>query len=71
MFTDYSLINEVSVHLDLQFVFLEKNVGCTSAIFTVRSVIEYYNKRGSTVNLRMLDVSKAFDRVNHYGVVCS
>ena len=35
-------------------------------LFTSRSVIDYYNKRGSTVNLCMLDISKAFDKVNHY-----
>jgi len=38
----------------------------TSPIFTLRSVIDYYNKRGSTVNLCMLDICKAFDKVNHY-----
>jgi len=38
----------------------------TSPIFTLRSVIAYYNKRGSTVNLCILDISKAFDKVNHY-----
>ena len=35
----------------------------------LRSVIDYYkfyNKRGSTVNFCMLDISKAFDKVNHY-----
>ena len=29
----------------------------------VRSVIDYYNKRSLTVNLCMLDLSKAFDKV--------
>jgi len=38
----------------------------TSPISTLRSVIDYYNKRGLTVNLCMLDISKAFDKVNHY-----
>jgi len=28
---------------------------------TLRSVIDYYNKRGV-----LLDISKAFDKVNHY-----
>jgi len=32
------------------------------------SVVDYYTTRGSTVNLCTLDVSKAFDRVNHHGV---
>jgi len=38
----------------------------TSPIFILRSVIDYYNKRGSTVNLCMSDISKAFDKVNQY-----
>jgi len=38
----------------------------TSPILTFRSVIDYYNKRGATANLCMLDISKAFGRVNHY-----
>jgi len=38
----------------------------TNPIFTLRSIIDYYNKRGSTVNLCMLDISKAFKKVNHY-----
>jgi len=38
----------------------------TSPIFTLRSVIDYYNKRGSTVNLCMLDISKALDKARHY-----
>ena len=32
----------------------------------IRSVIDYYNKRGSGVNLCTLDISEAFDKVNHY-----
>jgi len=38
----------------------------TSPIFTLRSVIDCYNKRGSTANSCMFDISKAFDKVNHY-----
>ena len=38
----------------------------TSPIFTLCSVIDYYHKRGLTVNLCMLEISKAFDKVNHY-----
>jgi len=38
----------------------------TCPIFTLRTVIDYYNKRGSTVNLCILNISKAFDKVNHY-----
>jgi len=38
----------------------------TSPIFTLRSVIDYYYKRGSTVNLCILDISTAFDKISHY-----
>jgi len=52
---------------DLQFGF-KKKTGCNSAIYTVKSVVEYYTKHGSTVNVCLLDMSKAFDKVNHYGL---
>jgi Reverse transcriptase (RNA-dependent DNA polymerase) len=34
----------------------------------VRSVVDHYVSNGSTVNLCALDVSKAFDKMNHCGV---
>jgi len=49
----------------LQFGFKEKS-SCSSAIFTFRSVTEYYVNNGCTVCICALDISKAFDRVNHY-----
>ena len=52
---------------DLQYGF-KKNSSCSSAIYTVRSVIEYFTKHGSTVNVCLLDMSKAFDKVNHHGL---
>ena len=52
---------------DLQHGF-KKNSSCSSAIYTVRSVIEYFTKHGSTVNVCLLDMSKAFDKVNHHGL---
>jgi len=30
---------------------------------------DYYVKFGSTVNLCALDISKAFDKINHYGLL--
>jgi len=48
----------------------------TSPIFTLHSVIDYYNKRGSAVNLCILDISKAFDKVKlnyslkYYQLLC-
>lgn len=52
---------------DNQFGF-KKGVSCSHAIYSVRSVIDYYVESGSTVNVCVLDVKKAFDKVNHYGL---
>ena len=49
---------------DRQFGFKE-NLGCTNAIFCVCKIIDYFIENDSTVNMCCLDVSKAFDRVNH------
>jgi len=35
-------------------------------LYTVKSVLNYFNKQGSTVTMAALDISKAFDKVNHY-----
>ena len=34
----------------------------------LQSVVDFYTEHGSTVNLCLLDMSKAFDTVNHYGL---
>ena len=47
-----------------QFGF-KKGVGCRDAIFTVKSIINHYTSNNSTINLCALDITKAFDRVNH------
>ena len=52
---------------DNQFGF-KKSTGCSHAIYTARSVIDKYVAGGSTVNLCALDISKAFDRMNHKGL---
>ena len=52
---------------DNQFGF-KKSVGCSHAIYTVRSVVDNYIQCGSTVNLCAIDISKAFDRMNHNGL---
>lgn len=49
----------------LQFGFKD-GVGCADAIFTLKSTLEYFVDRGSSVYIASLDISKAFDRVNHY-----
>jgi len=47
-----------------QFGFKE-NLGCTDAIYCVRSVIDYFVENDTTVNICCLDISKAFDRLSH------
>ena len=47
-----------------QFGF-KKGVGCRDAIFTVKSVVDHYTRNNSTINICALDLTKAFDRVNH------
>ena len=48
---------------DLQFGF-KSGLGCNHAIYTMRSIVDYYTSNNSTVNLCSLDLTKAFDRVN-------
>jgi hypothetical protein len=59
------IINNYIRTSDLQFGF-KKDTGCSHAIYTVRSTIEYFNLNNSTVNMCAIDLSKAFDKVNHY-----
>jgi len=41
------------------------NQKCDEAMFTLNKTIDYFTSQGSTVNVCSLDLSKAFDRVNH------
>ena len=50
---------------DLQFGF-KNGVGCKDAIYALQSLVDFYTEHESTVNLCLLDISKAFDKVNHY-----
>ena len=52
---------------EYQFGF-KKQLSCRHAIYCVRNVIEHYVNNGSTVNVCSLDLSKAFDRMNHYAL---
>ena len=47
-----------------QFGF-KKGLGCRNAIYTVRNIVSDYVSKGSTVNLCTIDLSKAFDKINH------
>jgi len=52
---------------DNQFGF-KKNLGRAYAIYTVRSAVNHYVTNCSTVNLCAIDISIAFDRINHFGL---
>ena len=51
-----------------QFGF-KKGIGCNHLIFTVRQVVDRFIKGGNTVNLCSIDLSKAFDKVNHQALL--
>jgi len=51
---------------DYHFGF-KRNLSCSHVIYNVRNVIENYTY-GSTVNVCSIDLSKAFDGMNHYAL---
>ena len=53
---------------DNQFGF-RKGVGCSHAIYTVRNIVDQCVSIGSSVNLCAIDLSKAFDNLNHYALL--
>jgi len=58
---------EFVVTSDNQFGF-KKRSSCAHAIFSLRSVVDYYVKCGSTINICALDLTKAFDKMKHHGL---
>jgi len=50
---------------DNQFGF-KKDSGRRNAIYTFRKVVDSYVTRGTTANICTIDLSKAFDKVNHH-----
>jgi len=52
---------------DNQFGF-KKGRGCTHAIYNCRNIVDYFVSSGNTVNICALDLSKAFDKVNHHAL---
>ena len=59
--------NSLFATSDNQFGF-KKRSGCSHAVYLLRCVTDYYVSSGSTVNVCVLDLSKAFDKMNHYGL---
>jgi len=54
------------VSCEAQFGF-KMNSGCRTAIYSVMKIVDRLIKGNSTVNICSLDLSKAFDKVNHFG----
>jgi len=46
----------------------KKGIGYSHAIYTVRNIVDRLVRNGSTTNLCAIDLSKAFDKVNHHGL---
>ena len=64
---EYCLLDKFEGFLwsnQLQFGF-KKNSSCSTAIFVLSQVVEYFVRNGSNVYMAALDAKKAFDRVNH------
>ena len=52
---------------DNQFGF-KKGLSCSHATYSIRNVIDEYVSEGSTANVFVLDLSKAFYRTNHFAL---
>ena len=68
---EMSILDKFAIYFsssDHQFGF-KKFSSCRHAIYCVRNVIESFIASGSTVNVCALDLSKAFDRMNHYALL--
>ena len=50
-----------------QFGF-QKGLSCSHAVFSTRKIVDSFIRGGNTANLCSLDLSKAFDKVNHHGL---
>jgi len=52
-----------------QFGF-KKGISCNNAIHSVRKVVNYFTNRNSTVSMGIIDLKKAFDKTNSFGILC-
>ena len=52
-----------------QPIWFKKDLGCAHNIYSATKLIEHFIKGNSTVNLCALDISKAYDTVNHCGLL--
>ena len=59
--------NEFLGSADNQFGF-RKGLSCSHAVYSTRRIVDTFIKNGNTANLCSIDLSKAFDKVNHHGL---
>ena len=63
-----SLTDDLLTSNPLQFRF-KQNSSCNHALFTLKTVINHYVANSATVNICALDISKTFDRVDHFALL--
>jgi len=63
---DYIYIYIYILNSDNRQFGFKKHLGCASAIVAVRSTMDLFNERGSTVYAAALDVNTAYDCVKHF-----
>ena len=64
---EHCILDRFSTYLttsDNQFGF-KKGLSCSHAIYSIRSVINSFSTGGSTISVCAIDLSKAFDKMNH------
>jgi len=64
------LNNLVKLQTSVRQFGFKKKVSCNNALHMFRKVINYFNSKKSTINLGVIDLKKAFDKVNLFGVLC-
>lgn len=57
----------IYTHMTCSLAF-KKHLSCSHSIFIMHKVVEYFVSNSSTVYLCSLDITKAFDKVNHYAL---
>ena len=58
-----------SLHTSSRQFGFKKHMGTLDAIHMVRKIINYFISRGNTNNLGVIDLKKAFDKANVYGIL--
>ena len=67
---EYCIVKHVDLKTSNRQFGFKKKVGCINSLHTVRKVINYFNARKSTVNVGVIDLKKAFDKCDSFGILC-